>query len=121
MQVRMMKHLLTPGVQYRQKSDVRPEMTRVRRDRKQRFRHGAEERVVNQTRILKRQCGQLLRQGEDDVAVWNRQKFRRPRLQPLVSRCGSALRTMAFPARVIRDGLMRAVIALLQMTASRLC
>ena len=41
-----MEHLLIPGVQYRQKSDVRPEVTPVRSDGEQRFRYGAEEHIV---------------------------------------------------------------------------
>jgi hypothetical protein len=71
-QVRMMKQFLIPGVQYRQKSYARAEVTRVRRDGKQRLRYCAEEHAVDRTRILKRQRGQFLQQGEDDVAVRNR-------------------------------------------------
>ena len=119
MQVRVVHQSLIPGMQYGQKADVRPEMVAVRRDGQQCFGHGAKEHAVNQARILKRQCGQFLRQGENDVAVGDRQKLGRPCRQPLIARCGLALRTMSIPARVVRDGLMRAVIALLQMSAKR--
>ena len=119
MQMRMMPQGLAPGVQYGQEANVCPQMTPVRGDGQQCFGHGAEEHAINQARILKRQCGQFLRQGENDVAIRDRQKLGRPCLQSLVSRCGLALRAMPISTRVVRDGLMRAVITLLHVSAQR--
>src|SRR5881394_1424460 len=115
--MRMVHQFLIPGMQYGQKADVCPEVTPVGSNGQQSFGHGTEEYAVDQAGILKRQCGQFLRQSENDVAVRNGQKFGGPCCQPLVTRGGLALWTMSIPARVVCDGLMRAVITLLQMSA----
>ena len=60
-----------------------------------------------------------MRQREDHVHIGNIQQFLFTRRQPLVTSIGLTLCAMAVPARVVRDGLMAAARALIQMAAER--
>ena len=60
-----------------------------------------------------------MRQREDHVHIGNIQQFLFTSCEPLVTSVGLALSAMAVSARVIRDGLMAAARALIQMTAQR--
>jgi len=90
-------------------------MPRVRRDREQRLGHRPEENAVDSPRILQRQAGDLLRQGKHHMKILYRQQFGVPFGQPLGADRGLTLRTAPISARVIRDGAMSALIALVQM------
>jgi hypothetical protein len=94
----MVQQLLIPGVEYGQKADVSSELALVGGNRQQRFGNGAEQDAVDKALILQRQCGKLLWQSEDEVAVGRRQEFRRPCGQPLVAGGGLALWAMAITA-----------------------
>ena len=113
----MVQQLLIPGVEHGQEAEVRSESARVGGDGQQRLRNSAEEDAVNQALILQRQGGKLLRQGENGVAIGYRQEFRRPSSQPLVTGSGLALWAVAIPAGVVGNGLVGAVVALLEVGA----
>jgi hypothetical protein len=117
MQVRVVQHSLIPGMEYGEKPDVGSEPARVGGNSEQRFGDGTEEHAVDDTLILKSQLRNSLRQGEHHVAVRNGQQLGGLRGQPLVASCGLALGTVPIPARVVRDDLLRAVIALLDVSA----
>lgn len=51
------------------------------------------------------------------MTIWNWQKIGGLRCKPFISSCGLALGAMSITARVIRDDLFRAVIALLDVSA----
>ena len=87
----------------------------VSRNRKQRFRRGAEQDVVDLARILKCQPADLLRQRKHDVEIWNRQQFSPSCRQPFCARRGLTLWTMPVAARIIRDDAMPALVALLHI------
>ena len=60
-----------------------------------------------------------MRQGEDHVHVANGQEFLLALYEPPVTGVGLALSAMAVSTRVVRDGLLAAARALIQMTAER--
>ena len=63
--------------------------------------------------------GDLLRHDEDDVEIGRGQEFGSAILQPLGTGQGLALWAVAIAARVVRDALMAAGIALLDVAAER--
>ena len=81
------------------------------------LRGGAEHEVVDHGLVLVGDGGDLLRHGEDDVEVLDRQQLGLPVLEPLRAHQRLALRAMAIPAAVERDALVAAGIALLDVTA----
>ena len=60
-----------------------------------------------------------VRHGEHDVEVGHVEQFRLTVLQPLGPRETLALRAVAITARVVRDALMAAIAATLDVTAER--
>ena len=73
MQMRVMQHFLTPGVEHSQIADVRAEPAWVSSNRQQSFRNGPKQQAINQPRILKCQRGEFMRQREDNMAVRHRE------------------------------------------------
>ena len=76
------------------------------------FKHGrgtgAEEQVVEQSLVLEHQCGEFMRQGEDNMEVRHRQQLSGTRGQPLGACVSLALGAVPVAAGVVRDGLMSA-------------
>ena len=67
----------------------------------QSFGSGAEQDVVNLSRVLKRQAADLLRQREHHVEIGDGQKLRLPLGEPPGASRGLALGAMPIAARVI--------------------
>ena len=63
--------------------------------------------------------GDLLRHGEDDVEVWRCEELGLSVLKPLGARQRLAFWAVAIAARVVRDALVAAGIALLDVAAQR--
>ena len=108
MNVRMMLEVLAPGVEHAQEADLRAEMLGVGRNLQQSRGAGAEQEVVDDLLVLQSQPRKLVRQGEHDMHVADRQQFFAAFRQPLVASVGLALRAMPVAAGVERDGLMAA-------------
>ena len=77
------------------------EAFRIGRNRKQRFRRGAEKDAINLARVLKRQAADLLRQREHNVEVRNRQQVGFSRCQPPGTRHSLTFLTVPVATRVI--------------------
>ena len=77
------------------------------------------QQVVDQPFVLQCERSQFPRQGEDDVHVAGGQQLPFPRLEP--AQAGVALAPWAMPVatRVVRDGRMSAVRALIAMSTQR--
>ena len=118
-QVRVMQQVLTPGVQDRDEADLGAQVLGVRCNRAQRLGGGAEQDVVDGCLVLIRDRGDLLRRGEDDMEVFDRQQFAASIVEPFGTRERLALRAVPVPAAVERDALMATGVALLDMTAER--
>ena len=82
---------------------------------------GAKEQVIQNPGVAQTQRVQLVRQGEYDVEVWNFKEFLLARGEPALARLRLTLRSVPVPARVIRDGLVTALGALIDVPAQRRC
>lgn len=98
MNVRMMQEILAPGVEHTQKADFRSKMFGVGGNLQQRRSAGAEQEIVDDFLVLQSQPRELVRQGENDMDVADRQQFFAALGEPFVARIGLALRTMAIAA-----------------------
>src|SRR5712692_6305280 len=115
----MMLQSLIPGMEHAEEADLRAEVTRIAGDLQQSCSTGVKQQVIDQPFILQCERSQFPRQGEDDVHVAGGQQLSFPRLEP--AQAGVALAPWAMPvaARVIRDGSMSAVRALIAMSTQR--
>ena len=66
---------LAPGVQHANKADVGTQMLGIGGDGTQGLGGGPEQDVVDDSLVLKSDRGDLMRQGEDDVKVLDRQQL----------------------------------------------
>ena len=83
MQMRMMAQLLAPSMENREKANLCTQMFGIGGELQQCLRGSLEQQIVDDSFILQRQMGQLLRQRKDDMEVLYRQQVCQPRLQPL--------------------------------------
>ncbi len=119
MHVRVVQQVLPPGVQHAQEADLRAQMLWVGGDGAQRLRRRPEQDVVDHGLVLERDGRDRFRHGEHDVEVGHVEQFRLAVLQPLGPCETLALRTVPVTARVVRDALMAAIAATLDVTAER--
>jgi len=96
----MMDERLSPGVQYTQKADLGPQAFRIGRHFQQGGGHAVEQQVVEYAFVLQHQFGELVRHGEDNVEVFERNQFASARRDPAIARLCLALGTMAVAAGV---------------------
>ena len=115
----MMLQSLIPGMEHAEETDLRAEVTRIAGDLQQGGSTGAKQQVIDQPFILQCERSQFPWQGEDGVHVAGGQQLTLPRLEP--AQAGVALTLGAVPvsARVVRDGSMSAVRALIAMSTQR--
>ncbi len=115
----MMLQSLVPGMEHAEETDLGSKVAWIAGDLQQGFGAGVKQQVVDQPFILQCQRSQFPRQGEDDVHVAGGQQLPFPRLEP--AQAGVALTLGAVPvsARVVRDGRMSAVRALITMSTQR--
>jgi hypothetical protein len=88
-------------------------------DGAQRLAHSPKKNVVGVLLVLKGDCRDGLRQGEDHVEILGVEKLRATLLQPLGTSKRLALGTMPIATAVVTDALMVTAIALLDMTTER--
>jgi hypothetical protein len=101
--VGMMDERLAPGMEDGKEPEPGTEMLRVLGDLLERTSRGAEQEIVDDGRVLKRERRQQLRDREDHVRIGHRQHVGLACFEP--GRLGAALtlRTVAVPARVVGD------------------
>ena len=104
-------------MQHAEEADLGTKMLGVGGDGAQRLRRRLEQKIVHHGLVLERDGLDLRRHREHDVEVRHVEQFRLAVLQPLGTRKALALRAVAISARVVRDTLMAAITAALDMTA----
>ena len=109
--------ILTPSVQYSQETDGRTQMLGVRSNGEQRLGRCPEEEAVDSPGILQCQASDLLRQSKHHMEILYRQQLGLPFGQPLSAGRSLTLRATPIAARVVGDGAMSALIALVHMAA----
>src|SRR6266567_2906551 len=115
----MMLQSLVPGMEHAEEADLGSKMPGIASDLQQSCSTGVKQQVIDQPFILQCERSQFPRQGEDEVHIAGRQQLSFPRLEP--AQAGVALTLGAVPvsARVVRDGSMSAVRALIAMPTQR--
>jgi hypothetical protein len=88
-------------VEHGEETDRSTEQSRIGRGVEQCLGSGAEQDLVNLSRILKCQASDLRRQSEDDVEIRYGQKLGFALREPARASLGLALGAVAVPARVI--------------------
>jgi hypothetical protein len=73
MDMGMEQQVLTPRMRHGEETDMGAKMPRVGRDLQQGLRNGAEQQAIKEVWILKGQPSEPFGNGEDDMAVRNRQ------------------------------------------------
>ena len=96
----MMGERLPPGVQHGQKADLGAQALGVGRYLQQGSGHAAKQQLVEPTLILQHQPGELVRHGEDDMEIVQRNQFAGARGDPAVARLRLALGAVAVTAGV---------------------
>ena len=115
-----MEQRLPLSVEDGEEADLCAEVLGIGGDRAQGFGGGVEQDVVDRSLVVKGDGGDLLRHGEDDVAIGRGQEFGSAILQPLGTGERLALWAVTIAARVVTDALVAAGIALLDV-AAELC
>ncbi len=115
----MMLQSLVPGMEHAEETDLGSEVAWIASDLQQSCSAGVKQQVVDQPFILQCQRSQFPRQGEDDVHVAGGQQLPFPRLEPAQARVALTLGAVPVSARVVRDGRMSAVRALIAMSTQR--
>ena len=98
MQVRMKLEGLSPGVEDSEKTDLRPEMLRIRRNGSQCLGRDTKEHAKNQLFVLVCDGGDLPRHGKDNVKIADFQEFGLTVFYPLRPGQTLALWAVAIPA-----------------------
>jgi hypothetical protein len=106
-------------VQDTDEPDLRAEPFWVRRNLQHGGGAGMEKQVVHNPGVTLAESVQLMRQGEYDVEVRDGKEFLFPSGEPALASLCLTLRTMPVSAGVIRDGLMTAPRASIDVTAQR--
>jgi hypothetical protein len=105
-------------MQDREEADLGAQVFGIGGDRAQGLGAGVEQHIVDELLVLVSDRRDGLRKGKDDMEVlhWVEQ-LGLPLFEPLRPREGLALWTVPIAATVIRDALMSAFVALLDMAA----
>src|SRR5271170_907731 len=115
----MMLQSLVPGMEHAEETDLGSQVAGIASDLQQGCSTGVEQQVVDQPFILQCEGSQFPRQGEDDVHVAGGQQLPFPRLEPAQTGVTLTLRAVPVSARVVGDGSMSAVRALITMSTQR--
>ena len=115
----MMGQRRTPGMQNRYGADAGAQVFGIGGDRHQRFGRRLEQQVINRCLIVIGDIGDGGRQREHEVIIGNRQEFGFPLGEPGSGRRALTPWAMAVATRVVRDGLVGAVLAAHNMAAER--
>jgi len=117
--MRMMLQSLVPSMEHAEEADLRTEVTWIASDLQQSCSAGVKQQVIDQPFILQCERSEFPWQGEDDVHVAGGQQLAFPRLEPAPAGVALTLGAVPVSARVVRDGRMSAVRALIAMSTQR--
>ena len=115
----MMLQSLVPGMEHAEEANLSSKVPGIAGDLQQSCSTGLKQQVIDQTLVLQCQRSQFPRQGEDDMHVAGGQQL--PLSRPEPAQAGVALAPWAMPVatRVVGDGSMSAVRALIAMSTQR--
>jgi hypothetical protein len=117
MNMRVVLKGLPPGVQHTQEADLRAQMFWIGGDLAQRLRRRSEQDIVDDGLVLEGDDLDLLGHREHDVEVGHVEQFGLTVREPLGARETLALWATLVAARIVRDALMTAIAARLDVTA----
>lgn len=115
----MMQQSLVPGMEHAEEADLGSQVAWIAGDLQQSCSTGVKQQVVDLPFILQCEWSELPRQSEDDVHVAGGQQLAFPRLEPAPAGVALTLGAVPVSARVVRDGSMSAVRALIAMSTQR--
>ena len=115
--VRMVGEGLPPGVQDSEESELRSEVLRVASDRRESFRRGRKEQVIDRTLIAECDRPKLTGKRKDDVEVGNGEHLIEAILEPAATLGGLTPRAVAVSTGVVGDALVLAGVAAPDMAA----
>src|ERR1700730_5632100 len=117
--MRMMLQSLIPGMEHAEEADLCAQVAGIAGDLQESFAAGVKQQVIDQSLVLQCERSEFPRECEDDMDIAGGQQLSFPRLEP--AQAGVALAPWAVPvaARVIRDGRMSAIRALIAMSTPR--
>jgi len=117
MHMRVMLQSLVPCMEHAEEADLRAEVPGIAGELLESFRAGMKEQAVEGALVLKGKRRQFTGQREHGVDIASRQQFAFALLEPVQAGVTLASRAMPVAARVIGDGNVSAVRALIAMTA----
>src|SRR6516165_6081622 len=117
--VRVMGHRRSPGVEHRSSADASAEVLGIGRDREQRLGSRAEQQVVDYCLVLVGDRSDLGGQREDHVEIGDRQQICPACRKPIRRRRALTLWAMAIATRVVSDAAVAAIFAALDMATER--
>jgi hypothetical protein len=109
--MRVSEQVLAPGMQDGEESDLGAQVLGIGGYLEKRFRTGAEQEVIEDLFILQHQLTELMRQGEDNVDIGDRQEFILASGDPVVASSALTLGTVPIAATIKRDGAIAAARA----------
>lgn len=119
MHVGMQQQILAPGVQHREEPEFGPQVLGIASYGEECGGSRTKEGGVNHALVLKCERTEPPGQGEDHVEVLDREQARRLLPEPFRPSACLALRTVDVPARIVRELLVVAVVALAFVPAER--
>ena len=114
--MRMMLQSLIPGMEHAEEADLCAQVPGIASDLQQGFCAGVKQQAVDQTLVLQCEGSKFPRECEDDVDIVSGQQFPFPCLEPAQACVALTLGTMPVATRVVRDGGVSAVGALIAMS-----
>src|ERR1700687_1415350 len=117
MQMRMVKQVLSPTVQYSEKADLCARMFGIGSDRGQGLGSGSEQNAVDEIFVLVSGGSGLFGNREDDMKIVCVENFGLSFFNPFGTSQRLALWTVAVTAAVIAGPLVMTAVAALEMTA----
>src|SRR6266849_2459681 len=103
-------------MEHAEETDIGSQVASIAGDLEQSGSAGMKQQVVDQPFILQGERSQFARQCEDNVHVAGAQQLPFPRLKPALAGVALTLGAVTVTARVVRDGSMSAVRALIAMS-----
>lgn len=119
MQMGVVEKSLSPCVEYREESDLGPQMLGIGRNRAQCLAGCPEQNVVDDDLILKRNGCDWLRHSEDHMEILGVEKLGSTIIQPLGASQRLTFWAVAITARIITDALVVTAITVLDVAAKR--
>jgi hypothetical protein len=113
----MQEQVLSPRVQNADEANLRAQPFWIGRHFEHGVSAGAEKQIVQNPGIAQAERVQLMWQGEHDVEVRNVEEFFLSCCEPALASLCLTLRAVPVPAGIIRDGLMTALGALIDVAA----